>query len=208
MYWILLIFLMIGFVYPAVGFIAIICMIGPVVLAISRGRYWCGNVCPRGNFYDRIMKNFSPRRPIPRFFRRRRFRYFMIGFIFVVFGVQMSRSWGDIAAMGDVFVQIILLTTLVGIVLGRIYHERTWCTFCPMGTLSALVTPKVKKSSAHQFKVIKVSAACVNCKHCGKACPMQLTPYAAKEAAGFLHEDCLKCGKCIECCPKKALRFE
>ncbi|MGV2686171.1 4Fe-4S binding protein, partial [Clostridium perfringens] len=33
--------------------VAIICMLAPTILALAgKGRYWCGNYCPRGNFYD------------------------------------------------------------------------------------------------------------------------------------------------------------
>ena len=208
MYWVLLIFLMIGIVYPAIGFIAIICMLGPVVVSFKRGRFWCGNICPRGSFYDKVLSKISPHKPIPLFFRSMGLRYFMIGFIFFVFGWQMYNAWGNIAAMGNVFVQIILITTIVGVILGGIYHHRTWCTFCPMGTLSRLVAPKMKQEARNKFAMIELKDTCVHCKLCHNICPMQLYPDEAKAKEGFSDPDCLKCGKCIKKCPKKALRFK
>lgn len=52
LFWILLVYLVIGFFYPVVGFLAVICMIAPVAFAVRRGRWWCGNafstiVCSR-----------------------------------------------------------------------------------------------------------------------------------------------------------------
>lgn len=42
MYWILLVYLVVAYFIPEVGVIALICMIGPVVMAVRKGRYWCG----------------------------------------------------------------------------------------------------------------------------------------------------------------------
>ena len=144
MYWILLIFLTIGLFYPIIGFIAIICMAGPVVLAFFKGRYWCGHICPRGSFYDKLLFHLSPHKPAPAFLRSKGFRIFMLGLILTVFSTQMYFAWGDLAAMGAVFINLILITTAVGIVLGIVYHQRTWCTFCPMGTLACWAAPKKK----------------------------------------------------------------
>lgn len=209
-YWVLVFFLAVGIFFPVIGFLAIICMLGPVLMAVRRGRHWCGNVCPRGNFYDRVVDKFSPHKEIPPFLRSTAMRAFMVAFIFMVFGVQMYRGWGDWAAMGSVFVQIILVTTIAGIILGRLYHQRAWCTFCPMGTLSAVVAPRQpSETGTLRFKVIAVADHCVSCKYCHKVCPMQLHPYMAKgDDEGFRHQDCLKCGKCIEKCPKKALLWQ
>jgi polyferredoxin len=202
LFWVLLVFLAIGLVYPIIGIAALICMIAPVAVAPFRGRFWCGNYCPRGSFYDHVIARISPQKKIPAFFSHPTFRIFMVFFIMTVFSVQMYDAWGDFAAMGMVFVRIILITTLVGIVLGVIYHQRTWCSFCPMGTMASWISRK-KKSWP-----LAVDNSCVNCKLCTKACPMQLAPYQKKNTAeGFTHSDCLKCDRCVDKCPKQALKF-
>ena len=134
LYWIILAYLAIGYFYPVIGFLAVICMIAPVAFAVRKGRWWCGNACPRGNFYDNVLARFSPHRPIPPFVRTKAFRVFMVMFIFTMFGIQMYRAWGDWNAMGRVFWTIILITTIVGVTLAFVYAPRTWCSFCPMGT--------------------------------------------------------------------------
>lgn len=137
LYWILLVYLVVGYFYPVIGFLAVICMIAPVAFAVRKGRWWCGNACPRGNFYARVLAKYSPHKPIPVFVRTKGFRIFMVMFIFTMFGIQMYRVWGNWNDMGRVFWTIILITTIVGVVLSFIYAPRTWCSFCPMGTLSA-----------------------------------------------------------------------
>ena len=202
LFWILLVFIGVGIIYPAIGLIAIICMLAPVLLAPFKGRYWCGNFCPRGSFYDNVIAKISPKKPIPAFFRSKGFRVFMVFFIIGIFTIQMYYAWGNLSAMGAVFVRIILITTIVGIVLGVIYHQRTWCSFCPMGTLASWF------SSGKKPMPLQVEKSCVNCKICTTACPLQLSPYTAKEMTeGFTHSDCLKCSRCVEKCPKKALSF-
>lgn len=207
LYWLLAVYLIVGYFFPAVGLVALICMIGPVAFAVSRGRWWCGHACPRGNFYDRVLGKYSPHKPIPAFVRSKGFRLFMVGFIFAMFGWQMYGAWGDWGAMGRVFWNIIVATTLVGIVMAFVFAPRTWCTFCPMGTISAWVSPK--KGGGKAFKNIHVDSSCqMKCKSCARVCPMQLTPYDCRGAAeGYLHPDCIKCEKCTMACPTHIMKM-
>ena len=85
LYWIIIAYIIIGWFYPVIGLIALICLIGPVLTSIWRGRFWCGNVCPRGNLYDRLLSKYSPHKPIPAFVRTFGFRLFMVFFIFGMF---------------------------------------------------------------------------------------------------------------------------
>lgn len=204
LYWLLLAYLIIGFFYPAIGFIALICMIAPVTFALRKGRWWCGNACPRGSFYDRILAKYSPHRKIPAFLRTTGFRTFMVLFIFTMFGIQMYHAWGDWNQMGQVFWTIILITTIVGVTLSFIYAPRTWCSFCPMGTLSSWVSPRSGNLPAG-YRRITVSENCTTkCKLCSAVCPMQLKPYESRNREeGFLHPDCIKCGNCVKGCPLK-----
>lgn len=202
LYWILLAYLVAGYFFPAVGWLALICMIAPVSFAVRRGRWWCGNACPRGSLYDRVLSRYSPHRPIPGFVRTRGFRTFMVLFIFTMFGLQMYGAWGDWGAMGRVFWTIILVTTVVGVSLSFIYAPRTWCSFCPMGTLSAWVTPRGGNLPDGYARVCLDERCTTRCKVCSAVCPMQLKPYEVRGAAdGLLHPDCLKCSRCIAGCP-------
>ncbi len=202
LFWLLLIFLVAGIFYPIIGIIALTCMLAPVILAIFKGRYWCGNFCPRGSFYDTIISKISPQRPIPAIFSNTKFRTFILLLVMGIFSLQTYHAWGDFKAIGEIFVRIILVTTIIGILLGVIYHQRTWCTFCPMGTLSNWLANKNSRR-------LIVADSCITCKLCKKVCPLNLTPYIAKSnSEGFTNADCLKCGLCIEKCPKKALSFQ
>lgn len=55
------------------------------------------------------------------------------------------------------------------------------------------------------FTNVHVSSACeTKCKNCARVYPMKLTPYDSRgQQSGYLHPDCLKCGKCVHACPLK-----
>lgn len=197
---ILILYLIMGFfVWPALGVVALICMLAPVVVALYKGRKWCGSYCPRGSLWDNVFTKINPRKNIPRWAKSTWFRIFMLLVIFTVFGGQMYYAWPNFDAIGLVFLRIILITTLFGAVLALLYNPRTWCNFCPMGTLASWVS--VGK------KPISVANTCVSCKLCAKACPMEFEPYKAR-GAQFIDSDCIKCERCIHICPKKSLSFE
>ena len=208
LYWILFAYLVLTWFYPVLGWAALACMLGPVLFSVWRGRWWCGHVCPRGSLYDQLVARVSPHRPIPGVLRSVGFRVAMVGFIFAMFGVQMGFAWGDWGAMGMVFWKIIVLTTVVGVALALFYAPRTWCSFCPMGTLSAWVAPK-KPAFPAGFQRVRVEESCnQKCQNCARVCPMQLRPWEARGAAeGYLHPDCIKCGRCGKACPTKSLRL-
>ncbi len=199
-YFILLFYVVFGFfIWPAAGMLALVCMLAPILLAPFAGRQWCGRYCPRGSLWDQVFAKISPKKPIPVWAKAPWFRTLMLFVIFTVFGWQMTTAWPDPSAIGLVFLRIIFITTIIGAVLAVLYSPRTWCSFCPMGTLAALL--------AKGKKPLTVDKSCVNCRLCAKACPMDLSPQQAKGDV-FSAADCLKCGQCIPVCPKKALAFQ
>lgn len=197
-YLVLVIYLVLGFFfYPWLGILAIVCMAAPVMLAAWQGRSWCGNYCPRGSLWDSVFSSINSSRKIPAWARDNRFRYGVLVLIFGLFTWQMVGAWPNLEAIGKVFLRVIFITTLIGIFLALKYSPRTWCSFCPMGTLAALL--------AKGKKPIHVESSCVSCGLCAKACPMELAPH--KHGASFAEPDCIKCGVCVTKCPKQALEF-
>ena len=189
-----------GWLYPAIGFLLFECMLGAVGFALFQGRSWCNWMCPRGAFYDLVVGKMSRNVQIPNFFHKKSVRIFMVGLIMSVIGVQFYLDWGNINSMGLVLVRLLTITTLAGIILGIIFHPRTWCHICPMGTIANWLS--------EGKKTMYISDNCVSCKLCAKACPMQLKPYEYKGFATMGDNDCLKCSSCVDACPKKALSFE
>lgn len=189
-----------GWFYPPLGFLLLGCMAGAVGIAFYRGRAWCDWMCPRGSFFDLFFSKISLKKIIPPFFKSKATRSFMLGLIFVVLGTQLYLARGDLYGMGRAMVLVLSVTTTVGILLALVYHPRTWCYICPMGTLGNWVS-KGKKP-------LLVGGSCTGCKACAKACPMQLKPYEHAVRGLMEDRDCVKCSSCVATCPHKALTFE
>ncbi len=181
---------------------AIVCMVAPIVVSLFKGRFWCGNLCPRGSFYDHIVSKFSKNKKVPGFLKSNVFRAFMVVFMLSMFAFGIYKNWGSLYGIGMVFYRIIVVTTIVGIALSLFYNHRTWCHFCPMGTIASVIS-RLRNSK----KVLQISSACVSCKICEKKCPLGIVPYDYKGDI-LSHPDCIQCGRCVSACPRKAIGYD
>ena len=199
---ILAIFIFSGFFYPAIGILAVICMVAPPVGALFNGRTTCSWFCPRGSFFDSIISKVSRNKRIPALFYTLRFRLAFLILIMAIFVIRLIQEWGSLADVGRVFVIMITATTLIGIILGTVFKPRAWCSFCPMGVMGSWVS-KLKKNTYICLEKEK----CNSCGTCSRICPMQLTPNKHKDEHEIYLHDCLRCKKCQEACPKYALKL-
>lgn len=185
-----------GLWYPVLGYFML--LVFGTLLAISpfRGRWFCGNLCPRGSFNDFWVGKISQNKKIPHVLRSFWIRVpiflVMMGFM----GYRLLQTQGLFNQIGMIFVIMCLTTTTIAILLGLSINPRTWCTFCPMGTLQHIL-------GKDRYQVKLDAEKCINCKKCDKVCPMQLDVRNS-----LSKRDCIKCGRCVEVCPKAALAFE
>lgn len=185
------------------GILAAICMLAPIGFSIAgKGRFWCGNYCPRGNFYDNILKKITRGKKSPKFLKSTAFRIFMIVFLMTTFGIGVYKNINNPEGIGFIFYRLVLLTSIVAIVLGIIFNERVWCNFCPMGGLAGFIS-KIRGRS----KGIEVGNSCAECNLCAKSCPMGVEPKDFKD--GMIDStQCISCGKCTYSCPKNILELK
>jgi polyferredoxin len=179
-------------------------MLMPVLVSFLKGRFWCGNFCPRGSFNDIILSKFSRKVSIPKFMKTVKFKNTFLVILLSGFVIQLSLNFGDLKSMGYVFVRMILITTLLGIGLGILYKPRTWCTICPMGTISQ----HISKRNSIKNKIQHVNFSqdkCVNCKICNKHCPLEIDVHSHKSKGKVTNASCIKCNVCVDKCPKDSL---
>ena len=190
-----------GWKYRWISFIVpIVMVLGIGSLLFHRGRYFCGNFCPRGAFYDRILQPLSRKKRIPDFFRNKIFRWVMFFILFGVFILQAIKPPYTVAHFGLMFWIMCTVTTILGVILGIFFSQRTWCVFCPIGTLISSVG-----KDEHPLSFEK--SVCIGCKLCEKVCPLNI-PILANSSSGYLdNRDCIKCMSCTAVCPKKALHI-
>jgi ferredoxin-type protein NapH len=167
---------------------------------LFNGRYVCGNLCPRGSFFDRVIAPISFRKTIPAFVRQMPLRWTIFAAMFAFMIWRLSQNPGDWRHWGKTFWMMCIITTAIGVVLGILLHPRTWCAFCPMGTLQNAL-------GGHKQQLLIDAAKCKKCHACEKACPIQLAIVQDKDGGRLTSRDCLKCPECIAACPVKALSW-
>lgn len=184
-----------GIFYPKIGYFLLLVFATLMIIAPFRGRWFCGNLCPRGSFVDFWLGPISRKVKIPPIFRSMWFRIpiFIILMGFMIYRIIQTESVVD--KVGMVFVTLCIMTTTASILFGVLFSPRAWCTFCPMGTMQRSIG-----GSKYQLQVDK--ERCIDCGLCQKVCPMQLSVNEIMEKP-----DCVKCARCVEACPKEALHF-
>ena len=195
-----IIVILFGWKYPILGFMVPIVILMGLIYSFSNGRYVCGNLCPRGAFYDRVLSKISPKRKIPLFLKSMGFRVGIIFLFCVVFSVKISQDPFNWRHWGHVFWFMCTVTTIIGIILGIFIHHRAWCSFCPSGTLENLI-------GGHKNPIKIDYSSCAGCKKCERSCTMTLTIIGDKSTPHLTDRDCIKCGECISACKKNTLSF-
>ena len=197
-----LVILAAGWLYPLIGFFIPACMLLGIGLAAFQGRKWCDWLCPRGSFEDALVAQISPKRPIPQVLRATPMRLGVMVLLLGLVTFQIIRLWPDPWAIGGAFVLLLSITTAVGVILGVVFHQRSWCYLCPIGTMSNWV-------GRNRRPLLMAVDRCIDCRLCARKCPMQLAPAALKQEAPMAHRgDCLKCSLCVTSCPSAALTFQ
>lgn len=191
-----------GWKYPLWGYVVAVAMMAGMIGGAFRGRYVCGNLCPRGAFLDRVLSKTSYSKPIPLFFRSMKFRWAVFAVLMSFMTFQMINKTPDmnwVDHIGRVFWFMCTFTTSIAVILGASIHQRTWCSFCPVGTVS-----NVEGRGKYQ---LDIDPSCKECGLCEKSCPMNLEIVKYKPDGIMLDPDCLKCSECVGVCPKTALSF-
>ena len=191
-----------GWRYPILGYFIPLCMLLGVGIGIRYGRKWCDWYCPRGSFFDSLIKPISRRKEIPLFFKAFPLRIGMLSFLMLMMTLQIVKRWPDPYKIGMFFVILLTVTTILGIILALIFHPRTWCCFCPIGSMANWI-------GRRRYPLKLDSNLCTECELCHKVCPIQVAPFKFKKTGLEIVKDgdCLKCRLCISACPKKALNL-
>ncbi len=208
-----------GLFFPLLGLAVIGIMLALMMFGIFKGQYWCGNLCPHGSLFDRFYQKPSRFKKIPAFFQSPIlkwlfFIFFMTMFIYrLIFVLGHREEIEFLPQLGSIFVnQYLVWPTIVGSFLALIINPRTWCTFCPMGTMQQIMNRMGKalhlQSKTEKYVTIISEEDCPHCGKCAAVCPMQLQPYKNWHEKQFKDEECIKCSVCVANCPKNLLSMK
>lgn len=201
-----------GLWFPKLGLVVLAIMAGLITTAFFNGRFWCGNVCPHGSLFDRVIQPISRNEKIPAFFKTKAF--VILFFLFFMWNLsrrvlKVAALWGTyefLDKLGFVFVMTYLVVMVVGGLLAVVATPRTWCQFCPMGSIQKLahMLGKLVGVAKKNEKKITIDARekCHTCGKCARVCPFQLKPYLEfSDNHQFENPNCIKCKTCVANCP-------
>lgn len=100
-------------------------------------------------------------------------------------------------------ISILITFILYGPVLLYFFGRHAWCRYlCPIGALLKIF------NRASLGKVRLVSEACNGCGKCNRVCDMQIDVlHNLKNFSQVRNQDCIRCLKCTDVCPKEAIAF-
>jgi polyferredoxin len=130
-----------GYFYPVIGLAIPGLMLLALVLNFRNRRLFCSSVCPNGRALSTVTTPTSKGGRLPAFLVEPGMRRILCGFmLFCMVNMLARYGGGGIAAVGRVFWSIYLIAVGISAVVGIVFKPRSWCAFCPMGTLQDTVS--------------------------------------------------------------------
>ncbi len=197
-----------GLIYYPISFI----IFGLITLsALFIGRWFCGYICFIGTIQEWLYRKLHPKchQIVKLNYSEERnigfFKYIVLAITIILGFFGLSRIYmGYCPVMSLGWLKTITLSGVIilGVILiGGVFIERFWCRFiCPYAALLNIFCIIGKKLKLPQYKINRNLETCIDCYICCKVCPMNIN---LLENELIDHENCIKCMRCLDRCPKK-----
>lgn len=192
--------------------------LGMMVAAMFLGRSFCGFLCPMGCLQECAgVINGKAAKQGKRSWIKLIIWVIWLGAVAVSFlcgkgevkadFFYMTQNGVSIAEVQNyiIYYSVILLVLVPALLHGR----RAFCHYiCWMAPFMMLGEKIGQVLHLPQLHVAATKDACVSCKKCNGACPMGLdVEKMVQEKKSCKSADCIRCGACVDNCPKKALSY-
>lgn len=143
--WIIIItFFILGILDIRFGILGVFCMGVPLFHALrGRGKLHCQKYCPRGSFLGKFLAKISLGHTLPSWLRTKKAKNILLIIMVSVFSLTMTFAiithGFHFMVIAKVFYRFMLMSFIVGVVLGIFFKPRSWCQVCPMGHGSGLI---------------------------------------------------------------------
>ena len=159
-----LLYLTLGFFNIMFAWLGLICFFVPLIISIVSGnKAYCNRYCGRGQLFGILggKLGLSRKKDVPKFLKSKWFRYGFLAFFMFMFGNMLFSTylvfnganvpaWMVQFAFG--FYSVMLTSTILGVITMLLYKPRSWCVYCPMGTMTQGICRIKNKSKFNAFK--------------------------------------------------------
>lgn len=144
--WVLMmLFLTLGILDIRFGVLGLACMIAPLYHVFKgEGKIHCRSYCPRGSLLGRFLERISLNRQMPKYMTTKSFKNVLLLLMLLIFSIAMIHAAPSWERMAFSLFRFMVMSLLVGIVMGIFFKPRSWCVVCPMGYGAGLVDQKLK----------------------------------------------------------------
>ena len=139
-----------GFFHILFAWLGLISFFLPLIFAVGVGsKGFCNRYCDRGQLLRALggQKGFSRRKDVPDWMKSKAFRYGFLAFFMAMFANMLcmtyqvyaggAEPWAAQFAFG--FYSMMLTSAILGVLTMLAYKPRSWCVYCPMGTMTQMI---------------------------------------------------------------------
>lgn len=190
---------------------------GLFLLSLFFGRVFCGWLCPVGGLQD--FCTFIVDKPI-RGGKLGWIKYLIwipwivliITFLIRTGGIhQVDITYQTTNGISLVELQAyVIYYSLLGlfVILSLLVGKRAFCNYiCWMAPFMIIGTKVKDYFRWPSLKLIVGQGKCIGCKLCNKNCPMSLNVFEMVSNGSMKNSECILCGKCVDCCPQKVIKY-
>ncbi|MCT4605011.1 MAG: 4Fe-4S ferredoxin [Marinisporobacter sp.] len=155
--WILMvIFITLSIVDIRFGLLGFICMGAPIYHALrGEGKIHCSKYCPRGSILGKFLQLVSFNNQLPKAFRGRKAKNILLSIMMIMFTISLYHAFHQpnvIKAVAFAVFRLMMVSFVLGIIMGVIFKPRSWCQVCPMGHGTALIKESQDKKASKKVK--------------------------------------------------------
>jgi ferredoxin-type protein NapH len=192
-------------------------LIGSLIIVLFyglfAGRAFCSWVCPMNIVTDSaywLRRKIGFILPSNQFIKvTRKTRYWILASSFIVSLVSGVAAFEFISPISMLHRGLIYgigtawLIVLMVFLYDLLIMKHGWCGYlCPLGAFYSLIG---------KYSILKIEhfkEACTDCNDCKLVCPeVQVLKIIGKESGYIANSECSNCGRCIDVCEDKALKY-
>ncbi|QZY54342.1 4Fe-4S ferredoxin [Crassaminicella profunda] len=157
--WILMVlFITLSIIDIRFGLLGFVCIGAPIYHALrGEGKIHCSKYCPRGSILGKFLQSISLSNQLPKAFRGRKAKNILLTMMMIMFSISLYHAFSQpniVNAIAFAVFRLMMVSFILGIVMGVIFKPRSWCQVCPMGHGTALIKEAQDKKASKKVQKV------------------------------------------------------